>query len=162
MKRAMYFEKLKDTTIQCRLCPWNCVIKDGERGKCRVRENQKGVLYSLVYNKPCSVNIDPIEKKPLYHFLPGSISLSVGTAGCNLNCKFCQNWSIAQANPEQVPFREMTAEEIVEEAEKNKCKSISYTYTEPTIFYEFVLDIAKLAHRKGIKNVMVTNGFISG
>jgi pyruvate formate lyase activating enzyme len=161
MKRASYFEKLKDTTVQCKLCPWRCIIKNNERGKCRVRENKEGVLYSLVYNKPCSLHIDPIEKKPLYHFLPGSISLSVGTAGCNLQCKFCQNWSISQADPEKVPFTEMTAEQIVEEAEKNKCKSISYTYTEPTIFYEFVLEIAKLAHKKGIKNVMVTNAFIN-
>ena len=161
MKRALYFDKLKNKTVQCKLCPWRCIIKEGEKGKCRARENKEGVLYSLVYGKPCSVHIDPIEKKPLYHFLPGSMSLSVGTAGCNLQCKFCQNWEISQANPEEIPFAEMPPEKIVEEAEKNRCKSISYTYTEPTIFYEYVLDTAKLAHKKGIKNVMVTNAFIN-
>ena len=161
MKRALYFVELKDKTVQCRLCPWNCVLKDGERGKCRARENQKGVLYSLVYGKPCAAHIDPIEKKPLYHFYPGSTALSLGTAGCNLRCKFCQNWSIAQAKPEDVPSIEMPPEKVVEEAEKNKCKSIAYTYTEPTIFYEYALDTAKLARKKGIKNVMVTNGFIN-
>ena len=161
MKKALYFEKLKDEIVQCKLCPRNCVIKEGERGKCRARENQKGVLYSLVYGKPCAVHIDPIEKKPLYHFYPGSTALSLGTAGCNLACKFCQNWAISQARPEQVASVEMTPEQVVEEAEKNGCKSIAYTYTEPTIFYEYVLDIAKIARKKGIKNIMVTNGFIN-
>ena len=161
MKKALYFDKLEDNKVQCKLCPWKCIIKDGERGKCRARENKEGILYSLVYGKPVSTHIDPIEKKPLYHFLPGSISLSLGTAGCNLQCQFCQNFSISQAKPEEVNFVEMTSEQVVEEADKNNCKSISYTYTEPTIFYEYVLDTAKLAHKKGIKNVLVTNGFIN-
>ena len=144
----MYYKKLEDKTVQCVLCPRNCVIKNEEKGFCRARENKNGKLFSLVYAAPCSVNIDPIEKKPLFHFIPGSKTYSVGTAGCNLRCRFCQNWMIAQAMPEEVPFVELKPEKIVEEAVANGCKSIAYTYTEPTIFFEYVLDTAKFARKK--------------
>jgi pyruvate formate lyase activating enzyme len=147
--------------VQCLICPRKCVIKDGERGFCRARENKGGKLFSLVYAAPCSVNIDPIEKKPLFHFLPGTIAYSIGTAGCNLRCKFCQNWMISQAMPEDVPFVELKPEKIVEEAIASGCKSIAYTYTEPTIFFEYMLETAKLARKKGLKNIYISNGFIN-
>jgi len=159
MKEALYYRKLKDKIVQCNLCPRNCIIKDKQRGNCRVRENQNGKLISLVYGKPCSVSVDPIEKKPLFHFLPGSKTYSVGTAGCNLHCKACQNWTIAQANPEDVSTVSLKPEDVVKDTKEYKCKSIAYTYSDPIIFYEYVLDSAKLAH--GLKNVIVTNGFIN-
>lgn len=147
--------------MQCQLCPHFCVLKHNERGKCGVRENQKGKLYSLVYEKPCSFSIDPIEKKPLYHFMPGERAISIATVGCNLSCKFCQNWEISKAKPEKYPYEKLSPEKVVEETLKAGCKIISYTYTEPTVFYEYMLDIAKLARKKGIKNVIVSNGFIN-
>lgn len=161
MKEAMYYKKLKGGMVNCQLCPRKCIIKDGEHGFCRARKNEKGKLYSLVYGAPCSVSIDPIEKKPLFHFLPETTAYSIGTAGCNLRCKFCQNWQISQALPEEIPFIDLPPEKLVKEAIANGCKSIAYTYTEPVIFYEYVLDTAKLARKKGLKNVVVTNGFIN-
>jgi len=159
-KEALYWKKLgKD--IQCQLCPHFCVLKKGERGKCKVRKNINGKLISLVYNKPCSLALDPIEKKPLYHFLPGEKALSIATAGCNLHCSHCQNWEISQCHPEKLRNLELKPEEIIKEAKENKTKIISYTYTEPTIFYEYMLDISKLAKEKKIKNTTVTNGFIN-
>ncbi len=161
MKEALFYKKLKEDGVQCQLCPHFCVLKPVERGKCKVRENQNGKLMSLVYAKPCAVAIDPIEKKPFFHFQPGSSSFSVGTAGCNLACKFCQNWTSSQANPEDVRNLDLEPKKLVEEALKSGCKSIAYTYNEPTIYYEYVLDTAKLARKKGIKNITVTNGFIN-
>ncbi|MBR9691254.1 AmmeMemoRadiSam system radical SAM enzyme [Candidatus Woesearchaeota archaeon] len=161
MKEAMYYKKLKDKTVKCLICPRNCVIENGERGFCKSRENKKGKLFSLVYAAPCSVNVDPIEKKPLFHFLPGTKAFSIGTTGCNLRCKFCQNWQISQAMPEDIPFIELSPEKVVEEAIDNGCKSIAYTYTEPAVFFEYVLDIAKFARKKGIKNIIVSNGFVN-
>ncbi len=161
MKEAMFYKKLKEKKVQCNLCPHNCVIEEDSRGKCGVRKNENGKLYSLVYNKPCAIQVDPIEKKPLYHFLPGSKALSIGTVGCNLSCIFCQNYHISKADPEKYQVNEVDAEQIVKLAEENNCKSIAYTYTEPTIFIEYVLEIAKLARKKGIKNVIVSNGFVN-
>jgi pyruvate formate lyase activating enzyme len=161
MKEAMFYKTVRDDILQCELCPQFCVLKPGDRGKCHVRENKNGKLYSLVYAKPCSIAIDPVEKKPLFHFLPGSKTFSISTVGCNLDCKACQNWEISQANPEDVPAKEMQPEEVVAEALKHNCESISYTYIEPSIFFEYVLDIAKLARQKGLKNIMVTNGFLN-
>ncbi len=160
MKEALYYKKSKNY-VHCVLCPRNCVIKESNLGFCGVRKNIKNKLYSLVYAKPVSVAIDPVEKKPLYHFLPGTKSFSIGTVGCNLKCKHCQNWQTSQAKPDQYPTPTLEPKQIVEEAIKNNCKSISYTYNEPTIFYEYVLDTAKLAKKKGIKNVIVSNGFIN-
>jgi pyruvate formate lyase activating enzyme len=161
MKKAMHYSKLKEKTVQCHICPRKCIIKPNKHGFCRARKNEKGILYSLVYAAPCSVNIDPIEKKPLFHFLPSTASYSIGTAGCNLRCKFCQNWQISQVMPDEVPFIDLPPEKVVEEAINNNCKSIAYTYTEPVTFYEYVYDTAKLARKKGLKNVCVTNAFIN-
>jgi pyruvate formate lyase activating enzyme len=160
-KEALFWKTLdkEKKTLQCQLCPHFCVLGEGEIGKCRVRQNKDGKLISLVYGKPCSLALDPIEKKPLYHFLPGEKALSIATAGCNLRCGNCQNWEISQCNPEKINSLQFKAEDIVKETKKNKVKIISYTYTEPTIFYEYMLDIAKLARKAGIKNTTVTNGF---
>ena len=160
-KEALFYKKLKNKIVQCNLCPHFCVINPGERGKCKVRQNQDGKLISLVYNKPCSVAIDPIEKKPLYHFMPGKKTLSIATAGCNLACSMCQNYTISQVNPETIDTLNLTPEEVVESCKKNNLKIISFTYTEPTIFYEYMLDIAKLAKKAKIKCIIVSNGYIN-
>jgi pyruvate formate lyase activating enzyme len=158
MKEAMLWKKLKGS-VQCRLCPHSCVIRPSERGRCKVRENKAGRLYTLTYGKPVSAAVDPIEKKPLYHFLPGTLAYSIACVGCNLSCLFCQNSDISQ--PKDIVGREMSPDDVVKKALANGCRSISYTYTEPTIFLEYCLDIMKIAHRKGLKNTFVTNGFIS-
>lgn len=159
-KEAMFYKKISDK-VQCVLCPWNCMIAEGKRGVCRDRMNIKGKLYSLVYGKVCTAHLDPIEKKPLFHFLPGSKTCSIATSGCNFHCLNCQNHKISQAMPEQVPAIRMMPEEIVKAAIQNKCGSIAYTYTEPTVFYEYMYDTAKLAKTKGLRNVMVSNGYIN-
>jgi len=164
MKEAYLYKNLSDRKIQCRNCAHYCLIKSNERGICGVRENREGKLFSLVYAKLAAVNIDPIEKKPFFHFLPGSFSLSIATAGCNFVCKNCQNWDISQEpKPDKPIFSsyELPPEEIVKMALKNKTPSISYTYVEPTIFLEYALDTMQLAKKAGLKNVWVTNGFLS-
>lgn len=163
MREAMFYEKLGDGKVRCTLCCHYCVIKPDKRGICHVRENRGGTLYSLVYGKVIARNVDPIEKKPLFHFHPGSRSYSISTVGCNFRCLHCQNWEISQyprLYPE-IAGEDMTPEDVVSEAEKAGCASISYTYTEPTIFMEFVCDCARLAHERGIKNVFVSNGYTS-
>ncbi len=160
MKEAMFYEKHGNKSVQCRLCPRNCIINENKRGNCRVRENRQGKLFSLSYASPCAAAVDPIEKKPLFHFLPGTYAYSIGTAGCNLHCKFCQNWSTAQAFPEDVISEHAEPKDVVNAAVKAGCKSIAYTYNEPIVFYEYALDTAKLAKKKGLKNVIVSNGFI--
>jgi pyruvate formate lyase activating enzyme len=157
MREARFFEKLQENKVQCHLCPHECVIAEGKRGRCRVRENHDGTLFSLIYEKLTSHSVDPIEKKPLYHFHPGSSAYSIGTIGCNLSCDFCQNWEISQRS---VPTYMMTAQEVVELTQRHHCESIAYTYNEPSIWYEFVYDTAELARKEGIYNVLVTNGFI--
>jgi pyruvate formate lyase activating enzyme len=145
------------------LCSHYCIILEGKRGICGVREHKEGILYSLVYGKLISMNIDPIEKKPLFHFYPASTSFSIATIGCNFKCRHCQNYEIAQYPKEHnnIPGDEVTPEEVVSAAERSGCKSISYTYTEPTIFFEFAYDCARLAHERGISNVFVSNGYTS-
>jgi len=160
-REALYYNKLDDNKVMCLLCPRRCIIAQGKRGFCKVRENMKGVLYSLVYAKPCAVHVDPIEKKPLFHVLPGTKSFSIATAGCNLACKFCQNWQISQANPEDIRYRDMSPAQVVEAAKLSGSATIAYTYTEPTVFYEYMLDIARLAREAGILNVMHSSGFIN-
>ncbi|MDP7180376.1 MAG: AmmeMemoRadiSam system radical SAM enzyme [Candidatus Woesearchaeota archaeon] len=160
MKKALFYTK-KGGKLQCTLCPKICTISKNKVGFCSVRKNIKNELFSLVYANPISVALDPIEKKPLYHFLPGTPSLSIGTVGCNLDCKQCQNWTIARGLPNQLPEYELQPEELIEKAIESGCKSIAYTYNEPTVFYEYVLDTAKLARKNGIKNVIVSNGFIN-
>jgi len=166
MKEALFYEKIKEKKVKCHLCNHYCLIAEGRRGLCGVRENQDGKLYTLVYGKVIAKHVDPIEKKPLFHFLPGSESYSIATVGCNFRCSFCQNADISQASKEgyffqkkEIPGEEMTPEEIVREAIHNNCPSISYTYTEPTIFAEFALETMKLARTQGLKNVWVSNGY---
>jgi pyruvate formate lyase activating enzyme len=161
MKEALFYEKLDDGKVRCFLCAHHCTIKDGKRGICAVRQNIDGVLYTLVYEKIISTNIDPIEKKPLFHFLPGSTSFSIATVGCNFRCEQCQNNDISQypREHEDIIGKSVTPEAVVKSAESYGCESISYTYTEPTIFFEFAYDCAKLAQGKGIKNVFVSNGY---
>ncbi len=162
MKEAMIYEKLEGEEVICHLCNHNCLIKNGHRGICAVRENREGILYSLVYGRVISANVDPIEKKPLFHFLPESTSFSIATAGCNFRCKHCQNYEISQwprEHKSSIPGKDTSAESIVNSAAENNCESISYTYTEPTIFFEFAYDCARLAHERGLKNVFVSNGY---
>ena len=158
---ARYYEKLSDKQVLCNLCPNECVIPNGERGICGVRENREGKLYSLVYAKPCTWHADPIEKKPFYHFLPGTLAYSIATAGCNVECKFCQNWQIAQSRPEEIRQLDMPPATIVKNAKRNQCLSIAYTYNEPVIFQEFMVDTAKIGKENGIRSVMVSNGYIN-
>jgi pyruvate formate lyase activating enzyme len=157
---ARYYEKLGDGIIECRLCPRRCRISDLERGYCGVRENVGGEYYSLVYSRVCSANVDPIEKKPFYHFLPGTTAFSIATAGCNMNCKFCQNWSISQFRPEDVNHFDLTPAECAGVALQNGSQSIAYTYSEPIIFYEYMYDCAVEAKKRGIRSVVVTAGYI--
>jgi len=147
--------------LQCTLCPRGCVMNDYERGRCKVRMNKDGKLYSLVYGKPCAVHVDPIEKKPLYHFLPATPILSLATAGCCLGCKYCQNWEISQAWPEETMNYDMPPDAVVRSALQAGCASVAYTYTEPTIFYEYMYDTSVLAKSKGLRNVSVTCGYIN-
>jgi len=163
MKEAYLYKKLSNNKVQCQTCAHYCVIEEGKRGICGVRENKDGKLYSLVYGKACAINVDPIEKKPFFHFLPGSYSLSVATVGCNLSCKNCQNWAISQGPKifSKIEGDPVSPEKIVEIALKNKLPSISYTYTEPTVFLEYALDTMKLAKKAGLKNNWVSNGFIT-
>ncbi len=161
MKEAMFYKKLENQDVKCFLCAHHCLISKDKRGICGVRENKDGVLYSLVYGKLVSMNIDPIEKKPLFHFYPGSTSFSISTVGCNFRCKHCQNYEIAQypKRHDRVPGENATPEAVVTAAERAGCKSISYTYTEPTIFFEYAYECARLARERGIKNVFVSNGY---
>lgn len=169
MKEVLLYKKLKDKKVQCQTCSHFCTISPGKRGICGVRENRDGKLYLLVYGRAIACHIDPIEKKPFFHFLPGSVSLSVATVGCNFRCLNCQNYDISQAPKDpgikseeiQKMGSDLPPEEIVEQALESKCPSISYTYTEPTIFLEYALDTMKLAKKKGLKNNWVTNGFMS-
>lgn len=165
MKEALLYKKLKGDRVHCALCAHRCVIESGKRGICAVRENRDGTLYTLVYGKVVASHVDPIEKKPLFHFLPGTKSFSVATAGCNFRCEHCQNYEISQLPRERpdlvIPGREMSPEDVVEAAVRSGSESIAYTYTEPTIFFEFALDCAKLARNRGLKNVFVSNGFMT-
>jgi pyruvate formate lyase activating enzyme len=161
MGEALFYKPLKNNFVQCRLCPNFCVLKNQEIGKCRVRQNIEGKLFSLSYGKPVSINIDPIAKKPLYHFLPNTFTFSVGMPGCNLSCAWCQNWDLTQRDISEFEIKEVLPEKIIEEALNSGCPSISYTYSEPFISYEYVLEIAKLAKKVGLKNILVTNGYVN-
>ncbi len=162
-REALLYEKEADQAVRCSLCAHRCRIAPGDDGVCGVRENRDGVLYSLVYGMVIAENVDPIEKKPLFHVLPGSRSLSIATAGCNFRCAFCQNHEISQLPREEkrVVGRERTPAALVERAIATGCASISYTYTEPTIYFEFAWDTAGIAKEKGLKNVFVTNGYMT-
>ena len=157
---AMFYEKLPAKKVRCLLCPNECRVADGQRGDCGVRENRSGVLYTLIYGQPCAVHVDPIEKKPLFHYLPGSQAYSLATAGCNFNCRFCQNWEISQRRPEQVRAISLPPEAVIRQAREQGCPLIAHTYSEPVVFYEYMRDCAALGREKGIPNVMISNGFI--
>jgi pyruvate formate lyase activating enzyme len=158
---AKYYKKLEYKEIECQLCPRKCKVGDRERGYCGCRENQGGTYYTLVHSYPCSANVDPIEKKPFFHFLPGTKAFSIATAGCNMNCKFCQNWEISQVRPEQVNNIYLPPGDVVAYAQESGSRSISYTYSEPTVFYEYMLDTAIAGRKKGLKSVVVTAGYIN-
>ncbi|MFH1189790.1 MAG: AmmeMemoRadiSam system radical SAM enzyme [Candidatus Omnitrophota bacterium] len=159
MKEALFYEKLDSRRVRCRLCPVECLITEGRRGSCGVRVNNGGVLYSEVYGKVASASLDPIEKKPLYHYHPGEHIFSIGTKGCNLHCAFCQNWEISQGS--NAGLEDIAAEEVVKRAKGSGSFGIAYTYNEPFIWYEFVLECAKLAKKSGLENVLVTNGYVN-
>ncbi len=161
LRKAEYVTSLGKGVVRCELCPHRCTLSEGQRGICRVRQNIKGTLYSLVYNRPVALNNDPIEKKPLFHFHPGTKSFSLATAGCNMNCNFCQNWEISQATPESVTPYDFTPAQIVSFAKKYGSDSISFTYTEPAIFFEYMRDIAVLAKKEGLRTVLVSCGYIN-
>jgi pyruvate formate lyase activating enzyme len=147
-------------TIQCRLCPRHCLIPEGGRGNCRVRTNIGGKLFSLAWGNPCSVHVDPIEKKPFFHVLPGTLAFSIATAGCNLHCLYCQNWEISQRPPEETDNQDLPPSAVVANALKYNCRSIAYTYSDPVIFYEYTYDTSVIAKDKGLLNVLVTAGYI--
>ena len=157
---ARYYEKQPNRKIKCVLCPRECVIDDRERGYCGVRENRGGKYYTLVYSRVCSAHVDPIEKKPFFHFYPGTLAFSIATAGCNVNCKMCQNWEISQVRPEQVNSVYMPPQEVAALAKRNRCASIAYTYSEPTVFYEYMVDTADAGRAEGVKSVVVSGGYI--
>ena len=160
----MLYEGFGEKKVHCFLCHHHCRIADSKFGVCGVRENREGTLYTHAYGEVISANIDPIEKKPLYHFLPGTISFSIATTGCNFRCGFCQNWQISQISKRKVPDLsgyQLSPEDIVVKAKETQCQSISYTYTEPTIFFEYAYDTAKLAKKEGLFNVFVTNGYMT-
>ena len=158
---ARYYEKLQGGEVRCLLCPRMCRVIAGERGMCGVRENRGGTYYSLVYGHPCAMHLDPIEKKPFFHVLPGTQALSLATVGCNLTCKFCQNWQISQSRPDDVPTDYVTPAQIVARALGAGAESIAYTYGEPVVFNEYVQDIAALGREKGVLSVVVSNGYIN-
>lgn len=163
MHEALFYEAADEKQVRCHLCRHRCRIAEGKRGLCGVRQNQEGRLYSLVYGKIIAEHVDPIEKKPLFHFLPGSKAYSIGTVGCNFRCKHCQNFEISQAprlGSGRISGEPRTPDQIVAAARAADCQSIAYTYTEPTIFFEFAYDTMILAHRAGLKNVFVSNGYM--
>jgi len=160
IREAQFYDKLPYKKIKCKLCPRECVIDDRERGYCGVRENRGGVYYTLVHSRVVAAHIDPIEKKPFFHFLPGTSAFSLATAGCNVNCKMCQNWDISQVRPEQVTAVYLPPEGAAETASRNRCASIAYTYSEPVIYFEYMIDTAARARAAGVRNVVVTGGYI--
>ncbi|MDE3179377.1 MAG: AmmeMemoRadiSam system radical SAM enzyme [Acidobacteriota bacterium] len=161
LHEALWWESLPNGKAHCYLCPRHCHIGEGQTGFCFIRKNIAGVLYNLGYAQPAALQIDPIEKKPLNHFMPGSRILSIGTAGCNMGCFFCQNWDISKSKADQINSIRLTPSDAARAAIDNGCPAIAFTYNEPTIWGEYVIDIAKEAHRAGLKTVMVTNGYVT-
>lgn len=160
-REALFYEVLDDERVQCHVCPRACVIANGKRGFCGTRENRDGILYSIVYGHIVADNLDPIEKKPFYHFLPGTPAYSIATAGCNMFCKFCQNWQISQSAPEDLRSRVVSPADIASETVQRRAVSIAYTYNEPTVFTEFVYDCAVEGKRRGLHSVIISNGYIN-
>lgn len=161
IRTALYQEHLPDEVVRCLLCPHQCLLHEGQRGICRTRINKEGDLYTLVYGNPCSIAVDPIEKKPLFHFFPGTRILSIAMAGCNFRCLNCQNWEISQRSPEELRQYDLLPEDVVRQALQQGVNSVAFTYTEPTVFYEYVFETAKAARGKGLKTVLISNGYIN-
>ncbi|MBE9546517.1 MAG: AmmeMemoRadiSam system radical SAM enzyme [Proteobacteria bacterium] len=159
--KEVYYKVNLGRNVQCLTCPNQCILEPNARSRCQSHVNKDGKLYTLVYGNPCAVHVDPVEKKPLYHFFPSSGVLSIATTGCNFRCLNCQNWEISQERPEDVKFTDMFPDAVVENARKTGCRGIAYTYSEPTTFYEYMLDTSRLAREEGIKNIWVTNGYIN-
>ncbi|MCX5801883.1 MAG: AmmeMemoRadiSam system radical SAM enzyme [Candidatus Eisenbacteria bacterium] len=161
-RECMFYKKHPEMEVECEICPRKCRVGDIERGYCGTRENRNGVYYSLAYALPCAIHVDPIEKKPLFHFHPGTNAFSLGTAGCNMDCKFCQNWEMSQARPEQTSNVHLPPKETVEKARQASCASVAFTYSEPgVVAYEYMLDTAIEGKKSGIKTVMISNGYIN-
>ncbi|MFO7918578.1 MAG: AmmeMemoRadiSam system radical SAM enzyme [Anaerolineae bacterium] len=163
VKEAMLYEKLPEQRVRCKLCAHRCLITEGKKGICQVRENREGTLYTLVYGRTITQHVDPVEKKPLFHFYPGTTAYSMATVGCNFRCRWCQNWDISQVVRERhlIMGDEASPRQIVAAAEQAHCRSIAYTYTEPTIFFEYAYDTARLAHKAGLANLYITNGYMT-
>jgi pyruvate formate lyase activating enzyme len=161
LKPAHYYEKLPNKQVRCLVCPRKCVVGEGQRGYCRVRENINGEYYTIVYGRVCARHVDPIEKKPFFHFLPGTTAYSIATVGCNMACKFCQNWQISQAKPEEVESMNLSPTSVLADAAFQKAMTVAYTYTEPIVFSEYVLDCAHRGHDVGLRSVMVSAGYIN-
>ncbi|MEJ5361770.1 MAG: AmmeMemoRadiSam system radical SAM enzyme [Spirochaetota bacterium] len=158
---ALHWEKIDKQTVQCNLCPNQCMLTSGTRGLCKARQCINGTLYSLVYGRIAAYHIDPIEKKPLYHFLPGNDALSVATAGCNFSCKFCQNWQLSQSHPEELDSHYITPDQLVKQAKENKTPVIAFTYNEPSIQYEYIYDTVQIAKKYNIACVIISNGYLN-
>ncbi len=158
---ARYYEKLDNRLVRCQLCPRGCIVAPGGRGVCRVRENQDGRLVSLVYGRPCTIGKEPIEKAPFYHFLPGTQRIVLATAGCNQQCKYCQNWDISQSSPEDLPAYDLPPDSVVAIARREQVPTICFTFSEPVVFFEYMVDIAKAARKAGIRTAVVTGGYIN-
>lgn len=157
---AKFYRKLDHDAVKCMLCPRGCLVESGQRGHCGVRENREGTFYTLVHSRVCAAHVDPVEKKPLFHYLPGTTAFSIGTTGCNVSCKFCQNWSLSQSLPEQIPENYLPPHRVAALAKLAGCPSIAFTYNEPTVFAEYVMDVADAGHAAGIRGIAVSNGFI--
>jgi pyruvate formate lyase activating enzyme len=157
---AKFYQKLGNSKIKCKLCPRECTVGDKERGYCGVRENRGGTYYSMVYSRVCAAHVDPIEKKPLFHYLPGTVAFSLATAGCNVNCKFCQNWDISQSRPEEIHAQYTPPVSVAELARQYKCPTIAYTYSEPVVWAEYLMDCADAGHAAGVRSIVVSNGYM--
>jgi pyruvate formate lyase activating enzyme len=157
---AKFYQKLQNSKIKCKLCPRECTVGDKERGYCGVRENRGGTYYSMVHSRVCAAHVDPIEKKPLFHYLPGTVAFSLATAGCNVNCKFCQNWDISQSRPEEIPAQYAPPQSIAQLARQYNCPTIAYTYSEPVVWAEYLMDCADAGHSAGVRSIVVSNGFM--
>lgn len=160
-RQALHWKKIDAQTVQCNLCPNQCMLTNGTRGLCKVRQCMDGKLYSLVYGRIAAYHIDPIEKKPLYHFLPGNDALSVATAGCNFSCKFCQNWQLSQSQPEELDSQYITPVQLVKQAKEHKTPVIAFTYNEPSIQYEYIYDTVQVAKKNNISCVIISNGYLN-
>jgi len=158
---ARYYEKLDEERVHCLVCPRGCVVAEGGKGFCRVRQNRGGKYYSTVYGRACTYHVDPIEKKPLFHFMPGTTAFSIATVGCNLDCKFCQNWEISQEHPENVDAYELKPDKVVKAARQFEAPTIAYTYTEPIVFFEYALDCVRAGHDAGLRSVMISAGYMN-